>query len=71
MDIDRAPSPGGKKPDKHINLRLLILQYTFPEKNWLICMGGDCHRVIHECEDNKVNDEYQCWFCRRSNNNIS
>ena len=64
MDIDRAPSPGGEKPNRYINLRLLILQYTFPDKVWLICMNGDCTRIIHESEDNKVNDEYQCWFCR-------
>jgi len=64
MDINRAPSPGGVKPDKYINLRLLILQYTFPDKVWLICMNGDCSRIIVESEENKINDEYQCWFCR-------
>ena len=64
MDIDRAPSPGGEKPDRRINLRLLILQYTFPDRVWLLCMKEDCSRIIVESEENKVNDEYHCWFCR-------
>ena len=64
MDIDRAPSPGGEKPDRRINLRLLILQYTFPDRVWLLCMKEYCSRIIVESEENKVNDEYHCWFCR-------
>ena len=57
MDINRAPSPGGEKPDRRINLRLLILQYTFPDRVWLLCMKENCSRIIVESEE-----DFQAWL---------